>query len=425
MNSRERIVETLGHGRTDRVAIDLGATNATGIHAIVYRDLKRLLGIDRGEIRVFDIIAQLARIEPEVLDRLGGDVVMVRKLAPSLGIPVRGWKPGRLTDGTPCTVADSYNPVRNDRGDLEIFALGNGDDQIHPFRRGEPPGRHLAGRVLARCPAGSHAFCRLLHPFEDVDSIESLDGYGFPGLSDEEIAFSADEARRLYETTDKALCGIFNGSVFETGQLYWGYEKFFVQMAADPDFMAEFLARRTKAYRRDLERYLDAVGRYIQVINFWDDLGTQSSLIISPKMYRTMIKPHHAELFGYVREKFPEVKVFFHTCGAVADLIPDLIDIGVQVLNPVQITAAGMDPAGLKRRFGSALSFWGGGVDTQYTLNGGTPDQVRKLAGEMLEIFATGGGYVFSQVHNIESCVPAGNVLAAFETAKTYRGGRL
>ncbi len=421
MNSRERVVETLNHRPTDRVAIDLGATNATGIHALVYRELKKLLGIRGGEIRVFDIIAQLAEVEPEVLDRLGGDVVMVRKLAPSLGIPIRGWKPGRLTDGTEATVADSYDPVANERGDLEIFALGNGEDQIHPFRRNEPPGRYLRGRVLARCPAGSHAFCRVLHPLEGVDSIAALDEFGFPELTDEEIAFSAGEARRLQETTDKAVCGIFNGSVFETGQLYWGYEDYFVRMATDPDFTAEFLRRRTRAYRHDLERYLEAVGPFIQIIDFWDDLGTQSSLLISPKMYREMIKPHHAALFGYVREKFPDVKVFFHSCGAISDLLPDLVEIGVQVLNPVQITAAGMDPAGLKKRFGSALSFWGGGVDTQYTLNGGTPDGVRKLASEMLGIFAPGGGYVFSQVHNIESCVPAANVLAAFETAKSWR----
>jgi uroporphyrinogen decarboxylase len=422
MNSRDRIIETLNHGRTDRVAVDLGGTNATGIHAMVYRDLKRLMNIEGGEVRVFDIIAQLAEVELDVLDRLGGDVVMVRKLAPSLGIPVRGWKRGRLTDGTQCVVADSYNPVRNGNGDLELYTSGDDSDRIHPFRLGEPQGLYLKGKVLARCPKGSQAFCRVLHPFEEVDSIIALDRFGFPELSDEEIAFAAGEARRLFETTDKALCGIFYGAVFETGQLYWGYEKFFVRLASDPDFMEEFLRRRTNAFRRDLERYLDAVGRYIQVIDFWDDLGTQSSLIISPQMYRRMIKPRHAELFGYVREKYPDIKVFFHSCGAVVDLIPDLIEIGVQVLNPVQITAAGMDPAALKKRFGAALSFWGGGVDTQYTLNRETPDRVRKMAGDMLDIFAPGGGYVFSQVHNIESCVPAANVLAAFETAKAYRG---
>jgi len=422
MNSRDRIIETLNHGRTDRVAVDLGGTNATGIHAMVYRDLKRLMNIEGGEVKVFDIIGQLAEVEPEVLDRLGGDVVMVRKLAPSLGIPVRGWKRGRLTDGTQCVVADSYSPIRNGNGDLVLYTSGDDSDRIHPFRLGEPPGLYLKGRALARCPRGSHAFCRVLHPLEEVDSIKALDRFGYPELSDEEIAFAAGEAGRLFETTDKALCGIFYGAVFETGQLYWGYEKFFVSLASDPDFMEEFLRRRTNAFRRDLERYLEAVGRYIQVIDFWDDLGTQSSLIISPQMYRRMIKPRHAELFGYIREKYPDIKVFFHSCGAIADLIPDLIEIGVQVLNPVQITAAGMDPAALKKRFGAALSFWGGGVDTQYTLNRETPDRVRKMAGDMLDIFAPGGGYVFSQVHNIESCVPARNVLAAFETAKAYRG---
>lgn len=422
MTSRERIIETLNHKQPDRVAIDLGATNATGVNAIVYKELKKLLGISGGEIKVFDILSQLAEIEPEVLEMLGGDVVMLRKLAPSLGMPIRNWKPGKLTDGTDCTVADSYNPVLGERGDLELQKITDGSDLIHPIKLNEPSENFDKGRVVARCPSGSHAFCRVYHPFFDVDSVEELDKFGFPGLTEEELEFAGKEAKRLYETTNKAVCGVFNGGILETVQLYWGYENCFTNFAADPDFMHYFLGKRIKVFMTDLEKYLKLVGKYIQVINFWDDLGTQSSLLMSPKMYRDMIKPHHAALFGYVRKNYPDIKVFFHSCGAVYDLIPDLIEAGVQILNPVQITAEGMDPVKLKKNFGKELSFWGGGVDTQYTLNSGTEDQVRKMAKEMLDIFSPVGGYVFSQVHNVESCVPAQNLMAAFETARDYKG---
>ena len=167
---------------------------------------------------------------------------------------------------------------------------------------------------------------------------------------------------------------------------------------------------------------MKAVGKYINIIDFCDDLGTQSSLLMSPEMYREIIKPLHARMFGYVRKNYPDVKVFFHTCGAVYELIPDLIEAGIQILNPIQFTASGMDPVKLKKEFGKQLVLWGGGIDTQHTLHVGSIEEVKKMSKEMLDIFSPGGGYVFSQVHNIESCVPAENVLAAFGTAKNYKG---
>jgi uroporphyrinogen decarboxylase len=421
MTSRERIIATLSHIEPDRVAIDLGATNATGISAVVYNKLKDLLGIREGEIRVTDIIQQLAEVEAPVLDALGGDAVMLRKLAPSMGIPFKGFKPGVLSDGTPCLQAENYNPEWNDKGELVVYKITDGSDRLHPYPLDQPVSEFGKGMVVAKMPKGSHAFTRVYHPLENVDSIEELDRFEFPEIDQEELDFVTGEARRLYEDTDRAICGIFHGQIFEYGQLYWGYQTFFENMAAEPDMVTHFFERRMAALLRDLEKYLTAVGKYIQIINFFDDLGAQTGMLISPDMYREMIKPWHARLFAYVKRHYPDVKIFFHTCGAVYDVIPDLIEIGVDILNPVQITAAGMDPARLKREFGRQLAFWGGGVDTQTTLNRGTVEDVRRQVKEMLDIFSPGGGYVFSQVHNIEANVPAENVLAAFETAKNYR----
>ena len=423
MNSRERVIETLDHRQPDRVAIDLGATNATGISAVVYGKLKKLLGISGGQIRVIDIMQQLAEVEPEVLECLGGDVVMLRKYAMTMGIPFSGFKPGKLTDGSDCLQAESYNPQPNEKGEPAFYKITDGSDRLHPFPIDGPNGFDR-GRVVAKLPKGAHAYVRVYHPLADVDSIEAFDRFGFPEMDGEELGFLEAEAERLYLHTDRAVCGIFQGNVFELGQIYWGYQKFFEFLLLEPEMMLHYFKKRTALLLGDLEKYLDAVGKYIHIINFCDDLGTQSSLLVSPGLYRSMVKPFHAELFGLVKKRCPHIKIFFHSCGAICDLIPDFIEIGADILNPVQFTAAGMDPAKLKREFGKHIVFWGGGVDTQSVLNGKSEREVREMAKEMLDIFAPGGGYVFSQVHNIESCVPAENVLAAFETAKNYNYGR-
>ncbi|MDR1506440.1 MAG: hypothetical protein LBI67_04995 [Treponema sp.] len=418
MTSRERILETLDHKKTDRTAIDLGATNAIGISAMVYSRLKKLLGITAGEIKVVDIIQQLAELETPVLDALGCDAVMLRKLAPSMGIPIKGYKPGFLSDGTPCLQAETYNPEMNENGELVFYKITDGSDRVHPYPADNPG--FDRGKVVSKMPKGSHAFTRIYHPLERVETIEELNRFVFPEIDEEELDFQKEEARHLYEDADRAVVGIFHGQVFEYGQLYWGYQTFFENMAAEPDFVTHFFKRRTEALLRDLEKYLAAVGQYIQIINFFDDLGAQTSMLISPAMYRGMIKPFHAQLFGFIKSHYPGIKIFLHSCGAVYDVIPDLMEIGVDILNPVQITAAGMDPARLKKEFGKKLVFWGGGVDTQTTLNRGSVEDVRRQVREMLDIFTPGGGYVFSQVHNIEANVPAENVLAAFTAAKNY-----
>jgi len=425
MTSRERIIETLNHGQPDRVAIDLGATNATGISAVVYNKLKNLLGISGGQIRVFDIITQLAEVEPEVLDRLGGDVVMLRRLAPSLGIRFKNFKPGKLTDGSDCMHAESYDPQQDENGDLVLYKITDGSDHVHPFPLTSDAAQFDKGRIVAKLPKGYHAFARIYHPLANLETIEEFEKFGFPEVDDEEVDFLKNEAEKIYTNTNRAVCGIFGGNVFEMGQLYWGYQKFLEFLLLEPEMMQRYFEKRTAVLLRDLEKYLSAVGKYINIINFWDDLGTQSSLVISPELYRNAVKPFHAKMFDFIKKNYPDIKIFLHSCGAIYDLIPDFIEIGVDILNPVQITANGMDPARLKREFGSRIVFWGGGVDTQRVLNSGTVADVKKMSKEMLDIFAPGGGYVFSQVHNIDAGVPAENVLAAFETALMYGTGNL
>ena len=209
--------------------------------------------------------------------------------------------------------------------------------------------------------------------------------------------------------------------MFEVGQGDFGFEKYFCNLAMEPRLMHYYNERLCNAHLQNLKKYLAAVGDYIDVIQFGDDLGTQNSLQISVKMYREIIKPYQAELYSFVKNSYPHVKVFLHSCGAIVPLIPDLIDAGVEVINPVQLSAAGMDAKMLKREFGKDLTFWGGGVSTQTTLVTGTVEDVANRVRENMQIFAPGGGFVFTQDHNIHADVPPEKIMAIYGTANECR----
>jgi uroporphyrinogen decarboxylase len=400
MNSRERIIETLNHRQPEKLAIDFGAMRSTGISAIAYNRLKEYLGISGGVTKLYDVFQQLAEPEMDIINRFGGDVVQLNRLSPAFGIVNDSWKPGKLPDGSGCLVPAGFNPVKNEKGELEIL---KGD------------------AVLARMPKGGLYFDQVFHPYENAETFDDIDKIPIPEITDAELRYLESEAKRLCENTDKAILGAFGGNILEAGQSDWGYEKFFIDLAINPDLVHYWLNRLTGAYLRDLEKYLNAVGRYINVIQFGDDLGTQEAPQISRKMYIEMIKPYHKKQYEYVRDNFPDVKVFLHSCGAIYDLIPELIDAGVEVLNPVQISAKNMDPVKLKREFGKDISFWGGGADMQRTVRMGTIEQIKAEVRELIGIFSPGGGFVFNQVHNIQADVAPEKILAIYETALSFR----
>jgi len=400
MNSRERIIEALNHREPDSLAIDFGGMRSTGIHAMAYNRLKEYLGIKGGPAKLYDLFQQLAEPEPEILDRLGGDVVQAHRLYPSFGIKIDAWKPGRLQDGSACIVPEGYNPVSNEQSELEI----------------------RSGNILiAKMPKDGLYFDQLHHPCEKVETFDDIDKITFGEVTDDELVFLEQEVKQLYNSTDKAILFAFGGNILEAGQMNWGYEKFFMDLALNEELVNYWLNKLTDAYMRDLEKILKVIGRYIHVIQFGDDLGTQEAPQISTRMYREMIKPYHARQYQYVRNNYPNVKVFLHSCGAIYDLIPDLIDAGVEVLNPVQISAKGMDPVKLKREFGKYLTFWGGGANMQYTATMGSVEQLRKEVRELIEIFSPGGGFVFNQVHNIQANISPEKVLAIYDTALSFR----
>ena len=401
MNSRERVVATLHHEVPDRVPIDLGGMRATGITALSYRLLKEHLEITEGDIYVYDTGQQLAVVEPPILDLFGLDVV------PLDLDQLRGWQPYTLPDGYPARIVADFTTETAPDGSL--YQLED-------------------GRRVRYRPSSSQYFYRIYHPLAEATtpadpsgraSGRSLEPFPLQSCGDDELILLRDRARYLYENTDYAIVGNFGGSILEAGQGLRGWERFMIDLARGGHFLEAFLEKLTQVHLANLARYLDAVGPYIQIIAMVDDLGTQHGLQISPQTYRRWIKPCHTRIYGYVHQHYPEIYVFLHSCGSIYPLIPDLIEAGVQILNPVQISAAGMDPVRLKREFGADLTFWGGGCDTQHTLPRSTAEEVAAEVKRLLGIFAPGGGYVFNQVHNIQADVPPENIVAMLETARS------
>jgi uroporphyrinogen decarboxylase len=432
MTSRERVLVALRHQQPDRTPIDFGGMRSTGATAIAYNRLKKYLGVAGGETRVYDVVQQLAQPEDEILDLFEVDVI---DLGRAFLTEPEDWKPWTLPDGSPAKIPTWFCP--------------------EPDGKGGWVARAEDGTIIGRMPAGVEYFSQAFWPLaetHDLRELERLDehkkkvtwmalpsppwhlrlptspppplpageGSGAGDAPEDDWALLARRANELYESTDRAIMAAFGGNLLEGGQFLCGIARFLEDLAGDRRWAEALLDKLVEGYMAALPKFLEAVGPYIQIIQMGDDLGTQTGLQISPRMYRDLFKPRHRHIYGYIRDHFDGF-LFLHSCGSLREIIPDLIDVGVQVINPVQTNAAGMDPAELKREFGRDLSFWGGGCETQGVLAHGTPEQVRTQVRERLRIFGEGGGYVFNQIHNVLSNVPPENVVAMFEAAKEYR----
>lgn len=405
MTSRERIRMVLNHEMPDVLPIDFGGHRSSGISAIAYNRLKKHLGYAQETTKLYDVMQQLAIPEDFILERLGGDVVQVRRLVSAFQVKGDRYKVSQLPDKSPCMVPYDLNPIVNEKGDFEIH------DQI-------------TGDLLAIRPKDGTLYDSARYYLEEVDTLEELHKQlVLPEVTDEELEFIDVQARELYLNTDKALLMHAGCSVFEQGQQDFGYENFACHLLLEKDMIHDWAEKMTDAYLINLKKMLDRVGKYLDVLIFGgDDLGNQIQPQLSPELYREMIKPYHKKIFQFVRDNYPGVKVALHSCGAIFDLIPDLIEAGVQVLNPVQISAKGMEPERLKREFGKELVFWGGGADMQqFVAHTSSPQELYRHSSELIRIFSKDGGFVFNQCHNILDEVEPEKILAIYQAALDYR----
>jgi uroporphyrinogen decarboxylase len=402
MTGRDRVLSALNHTEPDRIPIDFSGHRSSGISAIAYARLRKHLGIADRPLRVYDPVQQLAVVDEEVLDRFGVDTI---ELGRAFALEDKHWADWELPDGTPCQLPVWTKPERLD---------------------GEWVIRSPSGRIIARMPDGVLYFEQAYYPFEENDDLDLLThafresmwtaiasppGPLATGGAGESVL--AEGARRLRAQTDRAILGLFGGNLLEMGQFFYRNDNFFLLLAGNPKRAHQFLDKVMEIHFANLDRFLGAVGDNIDIIVFGDDLGMQNGPQVSPKMYREFFQPREKLMWDRVRQ-LARVKIKLHCCGGVRELLPDLIEAGLDAINPVQITCRGMEPAGLKADFGSRLTFWGGGCDTRDVLSKGTPAQVREHVKRLVDIWRPGGGYVFQQVHNVLANVPPENIVAMF-----------
>ena len=407
MTSRQRVLAALNHTEPDVVPIDLSGHRSSGLAAMLYPKLRKLLGLPPRPIYVYDPIQQLAILDEDVLDRFGVDTI---ELGRAFAHEDEHWVDWTLPDGQACKMPAWAAPERVEGGWL--------------LRSG-------TGRELARMPDGAIYFEQTYWPYveheEDLDDLagafaESMwTAYGSPPgpivSGPDGTEKLAEGARRLRASTDRAILGLFGGNLLECGQFVYRNDLFLMMLAGEPRRAERFLDRLVEMHLANLETYLAAVGDQIDVICFGDDLGMQTGPQMSPHMYRDLFKPRHSVLWHRAKE-LADVKVMLHCCGGVRPLLGDLIEAGLDAINPVQITCNGMDAAELKAEFGKDLTFWGGGCDTQSILPNATPEQVADHVRQQVETLSHGGGFVFQQVHNILANVPPENVVAMFDAIR-------
>lgn len=404
MTSRERVLAALDHREPDRIPIDFGGHRSSGIMAMAYAKLKSHLGITSGDVYVYDLVQQLAIVEPELLDRFGVDVI---ELGRGFGREDSYWADWELPDGTPCKVPAFINLGRE------------GDDWLIYSNEGRPIAVHRKGSLYFEqtfwplMDSDDRDFDDLEEQLDDIMWVAAATPPAPLGLDGGDLAELERGARELRQSTDRAIIGLFGGNLVEIGQFCFRMDNFLRMLAEQPDRIRRFLGRLTEIHLHNLEKYLGAVGEYIDVILFSDDLGMQTGPQFSPRMYDEFFKPHHTRMWRRAKE-LADVRVMLHCCGGIRPLLPGLIQAGMDTTNPVQTNCAGMDPEGLKRDFGDQITLWGGGCDTRDVLPRATPDQVRERVKERVRILAPGGGFVFQQVHNILADVPPENIVAMF-----------
>jgi uroporphyrinogen decarboxylase len=370
MNHRERVMAALNHEVPDRTPIDLGGTRDSSIVVEGYERLKAYFGVE-AENRITSSMMRVVDVDEQILQALDIDV---RGIFPD--------RPGSVLDGQ-----TSYT----DQWGVE--------------------------RVR---PEGAWYFDQISFPLAGEITPSDIINYPWPDPADPlRTAGLRERVRRIHEEAECAAVLNLPSGFVHTSQYLRGFEDWFMDFVRDPKTMQLLFDAVLDISMAVCDALLDEIGDEVDILMASDDLGTQAGLMVSPAAYRQYIKPRHEKYFRLMHEKSPG-KVFFHTCGSVVDILDDLIEIGVDVLHPVQVTAAGMDPAYLKREYGDRLAFWGA-IDTQHALPYGSVGDVRREVEERIEVLGRGGGYVLGAVHNIQPDVPVENILAMYEHAREYR----
>ena len=418
MNSRERVARALSHQEPDRVPLDLGGSATTGMNVSSVYLLRQALQLDPPgtPVKVIEPFQMLGEIAPDLQTALGVDVAPLSGPLTFFGFRSEDWKPWTTFDATPVLVPGAFNTQPDENGDILMFPEGD---------RSVPP----SGRM----PAGGFYFDAIVRqePLDEaaLDVEDNLEEFG--PVSEGDLAYFASQADWLWRETDRAIVGNFGGTSFGDIALVPATQlkhprgirdiaEWYMSTIARHDYVYRIFERQCEIALANLRSVFEAVGNRISVIFVsGTDFGMQTGPFIGPATYRELYQPFHKQINGWIHQN-TTWKTFIHSCGSVIALLPDFIESGFDVLNPVQLSATGMDPKVLKERFGDQIVFWGGGIDTQQVLPFGTPDEVRAQVRERIATLGANGGFVFNTIHNVQAGTPVANLQALYSSVQEF-----
>jgi hypothetical protein len=413
MNSKERFKTTLNHRLPEKVVIDFGSTPVTGIHVLAIQKIREYYGLENIPVKVTEPYQMLGEVDVEMMELLGVDIIGLGARTNIFGFENKDWKEFKTWWGQEVLVPGKFNTIKDNNGDLLLFPEGD-----------------MAVPPSGRMPSTGYFFDALIRqePFDEQslnieDNLEE-----FKPVSDEDLMYWAEQIKSI-KGTDKGIVANFGGTALGDIALvpapFLRYPKgvrdiqeWYMSSLVRPDYMKEIFERQTDIAVENLKRFYKVVGNDIDVVYMCgNDFGTQQSTFCDLNTFRDLYLPYYRKMNDWIHAN-TGWKTFKHSCGAVEPLIEGFIEAGFDILNPVQVNAAGMDPQMLKDKYGDRIVFWGGGVDTQKVLSFGAPDDVKKQVTRLCEIFSRQGGFVFNTVHNIQANVPVENLVAMFETLK-------
>jgi hypothetical protein len=408
----------LNHRQPDKVVVDMGSTSITGIHASMLTQLRAALGLEAHPVKIAEPFQLLGKVEPDVIERLGIDVVGVDNGMTMFGFPERGEKPWKLQSGEEVLVPESFNTTVDENGVTYLY-----------------PGGDLQAAPSAKMPKGGYYFDNITRVFgefsEQTANAREDFKNDFAVWTDEQLRAFEDRTNDLYRNTELGL--ICSSGLASMGDFAFipgpGVKEpkgireltdFMVAHYTAPQYIHDLFGYQTEIALKNAKLIYEAAGDKIQAIMVsGTDFGMQSGPYMAPKSYREFYKPYHKEINDWIHDN-TGWKTFYHTCGSIVDFLPDFHEAGIDILNPVQLSAKGMDMRMLKDEYGDKFVFWGAGVNTQQTLPFGNPEEVKQEVTERLSVLSKGGGFVFNSIHNIQARTPIENLLAMFEAVGAF-----
>jgi len=417
MKSRERVQLALNHKETDKVPVDIGGSGVTGIHVTALDKLIKELGLKKRVVKAFEPMMMLGFVEKDVIDALGGDVIGLFSPTTLLGYKNENWKPWKLPNGTNVLVGGGFKYKKGVDG--SIYGFPGGDTNAEPSVRMPNNGIYFDNIIRQKDLRGYH-----LNAYIDYKDQYSV-------FSEEECSYYKETSRKLYEETEYSIFGNFwlggFGDIFHIPGPWLkepkgirDFQDWTIAHITNPGYIKDFFGMQLETQLKNLELYKQAVGERIDVIAVsGTDFGGQNGLLYSIDTYRELYKPYHKIINKWIHNN-TNWKIFYHTCGSVVDLLDDFLEIGVDIINPVQYPAKGMGLLGLKEKYGERFTFWGGGVDQQKVLPFGNVNEVRDETMRNVGVMKKGGGYVCSGIHNIQCSNPTGNIIEFFRSINDY-----